>query len=181
MAIGTLTSCRLGYQMRSLAISRASHPHIYLKDLTDYLGVILQPELSPLKQRLLTTAERAKHGLAEDPSCPICGHSLEDILHVIRDCTLSKEVWKQVNPSSYGAEANWACLFGLLAWRLWKNREWTYLNTDGAVQVDSGDTVAGGVQRGKNGEWILGYNKYLGNCSILDAELWGILDGLKLI
>ncbi|MBA0577830.1 hypothetical protein Golob_024088 [Gossypium lobatum] len=48
MAIGTLTSYRLGYQMRSLAISRASHPHIHLKDPIDYLGVILQPERSPL-------------------------------------------------------------------------------------------------------------------------------------
>ncbi|MBA0704746.1 hypothetical protein Golax_016985 [Gossypium laxum] len=38
-----------------------------------------------------------------------------------------------------------------------------------------------GVLRDKNEEWILGYNKYLGNCSILDAELWGILDGLILI
>ncbi|MBA0557248.1 hypothetical protein Golob_014326 [Gossypium lobatum] len=25
------------------------------------------------------------------------------------------------------------------------------------------------------------YNRHLGNCSILDAELWGILDGLTLI
>ncbi|MBA0753672.1 hypothetical protein Gogos_021161 [Gossypium gossypioides] len=59
--------------------------------------------------------------------------------------------------------------------------ERTYLNTDGAVQMDSRAAVVGGVLRDKNGEWILGYNKYLGNCSILDAELWGILDGLKLI
>ncbi|MBA0751503.1 hypothetical protein Gogos_000422 [Gossypium gossypioides] len=59
--------------------------------------------------------------------------------------------------------------------------EWTYLNTDGVVRVDSGAAAAGGVLRDKNGEWILGCNKYLGNCSILDVELWGILDDLKLI
>ncbi|XP_016752385.1 uncharacterized protein [Gossypium hirsutum] len=59
--------------------------------------------------------------------------------------------------------------------------EWTYLNTVGAVRVDTRATAAEGVLRNKNREWILGYNKYLGNCSILNAELWGILDGLKLI
>ncbi|MBA0873317.1 hypothetical protein Goshw_000773, partial [Gossypium schwendimanii] len=113
---------------------------------------------------LHTTAERARHGLAEDPSCPICGHSLEDILHVIRDCTLAKEVWKQAKHFSLAnrqiADVEIEMTRGEpLA------GEWTYLNTDSAVRVDSGDTAAGGVQRDKNGEWILGYNKYLGNCS----------------
>ncbi|MBA0688536.1 hypothetical protein Goari_006313 [Gossypium aridum] len=65
-----------------------------------------------LKQRLLTNAERAKRGLAEDPSCLICGHASEDILHVTRNCTLAKEV----NPNPTAGK-----LFGLLAWRLWKN------------------------------------------------------------
>ncbi|KAK5775656.1 hypothetical protein PVK06_043574 [Gossypium arboreum] len=39
--------------------------------------------------------------------------------------------------------------------------EWIYLNIDGAVRVDLGVAAAGGVLREKNGEWILGYNKYL--------------------
>ncbi|MBA0854388.1 hypothetical protein Goshw_029875, partial [Gossypium schwendimanii] len=29
-----------------------------------------------------------------------------------------------------------------------------------------------------DGLWIAGYNRYLGFCSVFDAELWGILDGL---
>lgn len=45
-----------------------------------------------LKQRLLTNAERARCGIAADPSCPMCGYESEDILHIIRDCTLAKEV-----------------------------------------------------------------------------------------
>ncbi|KAA3469498.1 E3 ubiquitin-protein ligase UPL6-like isoform X3 [Gossypium australe] len=32
-----------------------------------------------------------------------------------------------------------------------------------------------------NGQWITGYNKYLGFCSIFDVELWEILDGLVFI
>ncbi|MBA0741282.1 hypothetical protein Gogos_014447, partial [Gossypium gossypioides] len=33
----------------------------------------------------------------------------------------------------------------------------------------------------QNRSWILGYNKYLGNCSIFYAEPWGILECLSLI
>lgn len=29
--------------------------------------------------------------------------------------------------------------------------------------------------------WILSYNKYFGKCSAFDVELWGMLDGLKII
>ncbi|MFQ6640365.1 hypothetical protein Gotur_016335, partial [Gossypium turneri] len=35
--------------------------------------------------------------------------------------------------------------------------------------------------RNGNEEWIIGYNRYLGNCSVFDAELWDILDGLTII
>ncbi|MBA0748070.1 hypothetical protein Gogos_004925 [Gossypium gossypioides] len=45
-----------------------------------------------LKKRLLTNAERVRRGLEVDPSYPIYGHDSEDILHIIRDCTTTKEV-----------------------------------------------------------------------------------------
>lgn len=59
-------------------------------------------------------------------------------------------------------------------------RERIILNTDDSVQEDSRNAAVGGVLRDEKGEWIFGYNKYLGKCSIFDAELWGILDGLKI-
>ncbi|MBA0675854.1 hypothetical protein Goari_017375, partial [Gossypium aridum] len=49
---------------------------------------------------------------------------------------------------------------------------WIQLCTDGAVQVDSRTTAAGSVLRHGNGEWIIGYNKFLCEC---------FLDGLALI
>lgn len=51
---------------------------------------------------------------------------------------------------------------------------------DGAVLLDLGSVTVEGVLQDKDGDWILGYNKFLGNCSILDAKLWGILEGIKL-
>ncbi|MBA0874644.1 hypothetical protein Goshw_019981, partial [Gossypium schwendimanii] len=98
--------------------------------------------------------------------------------------------------------ANWVCLFGLLAWCIWKNynlfvnqditwssneiikesnRNWVHINIDGVVQLDLGLVVAGGVVCDENRDWVFGYNRYLGKCSIFYVELWGILDGLKLI
>lgn len=55
------------------------------------------------------------------------------------------------------------------------------LNINGAVQLQSDNAAAGGAIRDVNGDWIFGHNRYLGNCSIFYAELWRILEGLKLI
>ncbi|MBA0581048.1 hypothetical protein Gorai_023240, partial [Gossypium raimondii] len=56
---------------------------------------------------------------------------------------------------------------------------WVYLNTDGSVKSVDKFIVIGG-QRNQNGKWIIKFNRYLGNCAVLDYELWGILDGLKI-
>lgn len=56
-----------------------------------------------------------------------------------------------------------------------------FLNTDGAVQLNSGNVTVGGVVRDVNEDWIFGYNRHIGRCSIFYAELWGIFERLKLI
>ncbi|MBA0737068.1 hypothetical protein Gogos_010548, partial [Gossypium gossypioides] len=38
-----------------------------------------------------------------------------------------------------------------------------------------------GVIRDGKGNWILGYNHFLGKRSVIVAKLWGILDGLLLL
>ncbi|MBA0550508.1 hypothetical protein Golob_021449 [Gossypium lobatum] len=37
------------------------------------------------------------------------------------------------------------------------------------------------VLRDQNGNWILGYNHYLGKCTVFEVELWGILDGILIL
>ncbi|KAG8482818.1 hypothetical protein CXB51_024398 [Gossypium anomalum] len=39
----------------------------------------------------------------------------------------------------------------------------------------------GGIVSDHNDGWIMGYCRYLGNIMVVDAELWGILNGLNLI
>ncbi|KAH1105904.1 hypothetical protein J1N35_009672 [Gossypium stocksii] len=56
-----------------------------------------------------------------------------------------------------------------------------YLNTDGAVQTNTGLSAAGGVIRDGMRKWILGYNRFLGKCFVFVAEMWGILDGSTLV
>ncbi|KAH1065143.1 hypothetical protein J1N35_030130 [Gossypium stocksii] len=46
-----------------------------------------------------------------------------------------------------------------------------FLNTDGAVNSTSGSSAVGGVIHNSYGEWILGYNRFLGDCLIATAEL----------
>ncbi|MBA0804088.1 hypothetical protein Gohar_014242, partial [Gossypium harknessii] len=58
---------------------------------------------------------------------------------------------------------------------------WVYLNTDDSVRIDEGFVADGGYVRDYNGEWIIRFSRYLGNCTMLEAELWGILNGLNLI
>ncbi|KAH1082531.1 hypothetical protein J1N35_022292 [Gossypium stocksii] len=49
-----------------------------------------------LKQRLITNTERVRKEIGTDPSCPICGHDSEDVLHVLIDCSEAKDIWLNV-------------------------------------------------------------------------------------
>ncbi|KAK9036128.1 hypothetical protein V6N11_078144 [Hibiscus sabdariffa] len=55
---------------------------------------------------------------------------------------------------------------------------WHKLNTDGAVCVESGMASCGGVIRTDAGGWVIGFSKRLGIYTALEAELWGVLEGL---
>ncbi|XP_061340525.1 uncharacterized protein LOC133287003 [Gastrolobium bilobum] len=56
----------------------------------------------------------------------------------------------------------------------------TMLFVDGAVQQSDNSGACGGVVCSSKGSWISGFSYYIGPCSPLEAELRGILHGLKL-
>lgn len=56
-----------------------------------------------------------------------------------------------------------------------------FLNTDGAIQLDSGNVAIERLIRDEKGMWISGYNRFIRKCFIFNVKLWAILDGLKLI
>ncbi|MBA0756691.1 hypothetical protein Gogos_022341 [Gossypium gossypioides] len=43
------------------------------------------------------------------------------------------------------------------------------LSADGLVRFDECFDVDGGCVRDHNGEWIIGFAKYFGNCTVLEA------------
>ncbi|MBA0711134.1 hypothetical protein Golax_010355, partial [Gossypium laxum] len=58
---------------------------------------------------------------------------------------------------------------------------WVRLNMDDLIRVEKGFAVASGLVRDHNGGWMFDFGRYLGNFIVLECELWGILDCLKLI
>ncbi|KAK5831231.1 hypothetical protein PVK06_015026 [Gossypium arboreum] len=58
---------------------------------------------------------------------------------------------------------------------------WVFLSTDGAVVRDSRYAATGGVARDHDGNWIIGYSRFLGVCSLFETEAWAILDGILIL
>ncbi|GMI94853.1 hypothetical protein HRI_003154600 [Hibiscus trionum] len=208
---------------------------------------------------LLTNKERTRRHMADDPGCSLCGHVCEDELHVLRDCVISRGLWRQVvdgnvyhnfyttplhdwlymNLVGNGIVArimdNWNIFFAILCWKIWQRRNrmifdpdvvenedmlraclcymnevvgarttlsamvgppsvvrrgegsdwkcppatWVKLNVDGAVNTTTKAAAIGGVCRTDGGDWLFGFNRRLGCCSVLNAELWAVLEGLR--
>lgn len=56
---------------------------------------------------------------------------------------------------------------------------WIKVNTDGAARTDGDWSATASVLRDSNGSSDSGFQRFLGKGSALNAELWAILDGLK--
>lgn len=57
---------------------------------------------------------------------------------------------------------------------------WVKLNCDGSLKLDPRRAGCGGLLRNSGGSWIRGFSRHLGNCSILKAEAWAVLEGIRL-
>ncbi|KAL4334150.1 hypothetical protein GQ457_07G011810 [Hibiscus cannabinus] len=55
---------------------------------------------------------------------------------------------------------------------------WIKINTDGSRNTSTGLASCGGVGCDSNSRWCFGFAKGLGSCSCLEAEFWGIYEGL---
>ncbi|MBA0548816.1 hypothetical protein Golob_019888 [Gossypium lobatum] len=100
---------------------------------------------------------------------------------------------------------DWPCLFGIIVWRIWKNQNlfifqgisWSVdeiikISYSWTKQYSSNSMISYHKARSHLHNWPLPNNWVSlntdgsvrfdkGNCTILEAELWGILDGLNLI
>ncbi|MBA0582142.1 hypothetical protein Gorai_024293 [Gossypium raimondii] len=113
--------------------------------------------------------------------------------------TNSNAIWVRVIRSKYGVqgglpESLWNGRYSFLWRSLTKGSSWNideiikvsvswanqFTFASKSFRIDDDFATAGGFVCDHNGEWIFGFNRYLGMCTVVDAELWGILDGLKL-
>ncbi|KAK8491833.1 hypothetical protein V6N11_069687 [Hibiscus sabdariffa] len=56
---------------------------------------------------------------------------------------------------------------------------WCKLNTDDSRCNTTGRASYGGVLRNVKGDWIMGFSRFIGVCSTLEVEIWGVLEGLN--
>ncbi|KAH1080956.1 hypothetical protein J1N35_020717 [Gossypium stocksii] len=52
---------------------------------------------------------------------------------------------------------------------------------DSLVRQDDEFVAAGRLVCDQNSKWIIEFSRYLGSCTVIETELWNILDKLKLI
>ncbi|KAH1130033.1 hypothetical protein J1N35_001411 [Gossypium stocksii] len=52
--------------------------------------------------------------------------------------------------------------------------------SDGSIKSVDMFAAVGGLLQDHNGNWIVGFTRYLGNCEVIDSKLWGILDRLQI-
>ncbi|MBA0632683.1 hypothetical protein Godav_001378 [Gossypium davidsonii] len=137
---------------------------------------------------------RVRRGFRSSSACGLCGHDHEDVLYVLRDCHAARAVWDKLIPQQSlsrfytGFLLEWYSSVSMPLSH--KSRSYLHnwsttsrcvcLNTDGSVRINEGFATDRGCVTNHNGEWIIGFSRYLGNCIVLEVELWGILDGLNL-
>ncbi|XP_075671161.1 uncharacterized protein LOC142640761 [Castanea sativa] len=56
---------------------------------------------------------------------------------------------------------------------------WVKLNTDGSALGNLGIAGCGGLVRDKDGNWVVGFARKIGNSSSFIAEIWALRDGLN--
>ncbi|KAF7840571.1 putative ribonuclease H protein At1g65750 family [Senna tora] len=58
--------------------------------------------------------------------------------------------------------------------------DWVKLNVDRAVEKEGKNAACGGLLRDSSGTWLKGFTFNIGECGVLEAELWGLLKGLEM-
>ncbi|KAK9038032.1 hypothetical protein V6N11_022925 [Hibiscus sabdariffa] len=98
------------------------------------------------RRKLMTNLEHCNRHISSSSLCPLCSGADESILHVLRDCRASSEVWEMLLPSSLSLrfvrqdlldwiednlrsgllhtewDIPWSVIFVSTIWQLWKNR-----------------------------------------------------------
>ncbi|KAE8696066.1 hypothetical protein F3Y22_tig00110677pilonHSYRG00095 [Hibiscus syriacus] len=102
----------------------------------------------------MTNYQRVIHHFTTYGNCLLCSAGVEDINHVFRGCP------RTVDDNRV----------------LWHRPRvgWVKLNTDSGQSPSDGFATCGGVLWDCHQRWLMGFYKYIGICSIMEVELWGL-------
>lgn len=107
------------------------------------------------RDRLLTKAIRARWCMGFDPNCRLCGAGEERIIHILRDCHFSQQVWQQFGAAlseeslvpwmdeNLGSKVlfsgvEWRIIFAITLGRLWTIRcSYTMKDEDTSLETHS--------------------------------------------
>ncbi|KAK2657145.1 hypothetical protein Ddye_010197 [Dipteronia dyeriana] len=100
-------------------------------------------------------------GMTSDITCMRCREGCEDLANTdVDDVAVMKSFLASWNPPTF---------------------DWVKLNVDGSMIPKLGSIFAGGVVRDHRKNWLIGFALNKGVGSVLEAELYGILEVLKLV
>ncbi|KAL4312666.1 hypothetical protein GQ457_01G024060 [Hibiscus cannabinus] len=157
------------------------------------------------REALLTNLEHVKQHITSIITCELCGQGDEDVEHILRRCPKARLTWASMlsptnlhglapinlqdwivanlgSSSSFTFEEDRPSYFAVTCWQLWKRRRSLLFNED---YVEKGYGFEGWIGshwrviRDDQGNWIFGFSKSVGICSVLTTELWAILFGLR--
>ncbi|XVE77975.1 hypothetical protein DITRI_Ditri13aG0107100 [Diplodiscus trichospermus] len=103
-----------------------------------------------IQNKLLTKEELHRRHLVGNPLCN-CNQESESLMHVLRDCIITKQTWYELIPVQYRqkffslnlqdwifgnlrneidipCEENWRCVFGVAIWKFWSWRNQAIFN-----------------------------------------------------
>ncbi|KAF7813072.1 putative non-LTR retroelement reverse transcriptase [Senna tora] len=147
--------------------------------------------------RILTNVARKRRGIAATDVCPRCNSVAEDLMHTLRDYDKASSHIGNADPmfailmlSADSSQAFDRMLSGSLGhssqvqrFISWKNPSsgWVKFNVD-AARRDSLNLIAcGGIACDSAGHFLIGFMRNLGDGSMLNAELWGIVCALEVV
>ncbi|KAE8690286.1 hypothetical protein F3Y22_tig00110903pilonHSYRG00056 [Hibiscus syriacus] len=131
--------------------------------------------------------KRMRRHFAIDSRCSLFHDPIEDISHVLRTYPKALAVlaavikpWKLHEYIATNLRP-----WRLLVWETESSRKWLRpsvgwmkVNFDGAHHRESGRSTCGCVIWNHEGIWQMGFSKFIGICSVVEAKLWGVYIGL---
>ncbi|MBA0602312.1 hypothetical protein Gorai_002497, partial [Gossypium raimondii] len=134
-----------------------------------------------LKQRLLTNAEKTKRGIGMGPACRICGHEISTINNLMLSWEeLIGNAYLRLLSDAFRIIGTFTSFKPSRSIVIPLPNSWISLNTDGLVRAKDAFAATSGILCDQSRRWIIGFNRYLDNCVVLNSKLSGISGGLKL-